>query len=1119
MNIRLSITFVVCAAIIFLSSCQPNKNFDVLVFSKTGGFRHSSIETGQEAIRKLGAENGFSVDVSEDATIFNQQKLAKYEVILFLHTTGEILDEAQQLEFERYIQAGGNFVGVHAAADTEYEWDFYGKLVGAYFESHPAIQKATIDVVNTNHKATSMLPAKWERADEWYNYKNINPDIEVLMKLDESSYEGGKNGEEHPIAWCQSIGNSRAFYTGLGHTEESFSEELYLKHLLGGINWAAGDRKPVHFDEANVAPSENRFTKVVLDAVFDEPMELEILPDESIIFVERKGTVKRYTAKTGKAKSIMQLNVYTGNENGLLGVALDPNFLDNFWVYMFYSDPVDSVQNIARFTMNSDFSGFDRASEKILLKIKHQRHECCHSGGSLEFGPDGSLFISAGDDTNPFASDGYSPSDERPNRKSWDAQRSSANSRDLRGKVLRILPQADGTYKIPAENLFADGKDGRPEIYAMGCRNPFRISIDQRTGYLYWGDVGPDAQDDNKERGFRGHDEVNQARQAGFFGWPLFVGNNKPYRKHDFATGKSGAPHNPEKPINNSPNNTGIQTLPPAQSAFIWYPYAKSDEFPLVKSGGRNAMAGEVYYYDDYEKGDRRFPKYFDKKLFTYDWIRGWIMVNTMDEEGNWQSMERFMPSHKFSNPVDMKFSAKGDLYVLEYGTGWFLKNTDARLSRIAYNGGNRRPIANFETDVSSGSVPLTVNFDGTPSSDADADELKYEWYFGNTKVGAKKAKPSFTFNEPGEYRVKLVVTDKNGKKSSASKDFSIGNALANVEWEIEGNKTFYWAGQPLKYSIKVNDVEDGELGKGIQPEAVLVSMDYLEEGFDMAKASLGHKALMETSSARRGEALIVDSDCAGCHLIDKKSAGPAYQSVAAKYAKDAKAPKYLANKIIKGGGGVWGETAMAAHPNLSLGDAMAMAQYILSLGNSTNSPKSLPVAGNLPIQKSKGLYILTASYTDKGFASIAPTTSNSIITLRPAQVQASNYNEIHKGSLKVIKAGEVEGVKEDITIVNINNGGYIKFKRLDLTNIKNIQVQYSANSEYYKGGTLELLIDGVDGKVLSSIDIQPSNQVGFEILNLQIPATKGVHDVYFRMKNESGDGAAAGFLGLKFMK
>jgi cytochrome c len=225
----------------------------VLVFSKTKGFYHSSIPAGVAAIMKLGAENNFQVDTTRDANYFVDDSLKHYKTVIFLSTTGNILNADQQVAFERYIEAGGSFVGVHAAADTEYDWPWYNRLVGAYFLSHPGnpnVRKATVDVNDTTHISTRGLPKRWERTDEWYNYKSIQEDLTVLARLDENTYEGGENGDNHPIAWYHDYDGGRAFYTGGGHTDETYAEPLFLKHLLGGIKYAIGKNALLDYSKA-----------------------------------------------------------------------------------------------------------------------------------------------------------------------------------------------------------------------------------------------------------------------------------------------------------------------------------------------------------------------------------------------------------------------------------------------------------------------------------------------------------------------------------------------------------------------------------------------------------------------------------------------------------------------------------------------------------------------------------------------------------------------------------------------------------------------------------------------------------------------------------------------------
>lgn len=215
----------------------------ILVFSKTAGFHHSSIKVGITAIQKLGLANKFDVDTTVDATKFNYRNLKKYEAIVFLSTTGDVLNEEQQAAFEQYIKSGGGYVGIHAATDTEYGWPWYGKLSGAYFTSHPAQQMADLIVLTRSTIATSHLPEIWKRKDEWYNFKDIGTDLNVLIKIDEGSYTGGTNGANHPIAWYHNFDGGRSFYTALGHTEESYTDPLFLKHILGGIQYAMGVKK------------------------------------------------------------------------------------------------------------------------------------------------------------------------------------------------------------------------------------------------------------------------------------------------------------------------------------------------------------------------------------------------------------------------------------------------------------------------------------------------------------------------------------------------------------------------------------------------------------------------------------------------------------------------------------------------------------------------------------------------------------------------------------------------------------------------------------------------------------------------------------------------------------
>ncbi|MBD2699274.1 ThuA domain-containing protein [Spirosoma sp. BT702] len=1041
----------------------------VLVFSKTKGFRHSSIPAGKMAIMKLGKENGFAVDTTEDAGKFTEANLKQYGAVIWLSTTGNVLDDAQQAAFERYIQAGGGYVGIHAAADTEYDWPWYNKLVGAYFLHHPKQQNAEIEIVDKSHPSTKMLPDRWKRWDEWYSYKSIQTDLKVLGKLDEKTYEGGKNGDNHPFIWHHEVDGGKAFYTGGGHTDESYTDAMFLQHILGGIKSVMATSLKFGQAKTKPYPEENRFEQQVLIAGMDEPTELAVLDNGKVLYTQRKGELRVYDPKKKTVKTVANFPVFTKFEYGLMGLNIDPNFKQNKWIYVFYS-PVtgktvaDTAQHLSRFVYDDVKDTVLLNTEKVLLTIPVKRDGCCHTGGSIAWDKKGNLYLSTGDDTNPFNSNGYAPIDERPGRSGWDARLTSSNTNDLRGKIIRIHPEADGTYTIPEGNLFPKGNPkARPEIYVMGNRNPYRISVDQRTGFLYWGEVGPDAGENSDKYGPRGHDEINQARQAGYYGWPLFVADNRPYHTRTFADSTTGALFDPMKPINDSPNNTGLRELPPAQKAFIYYPYADSPEFgEIVGKGGRNGMGGPVYYYDDYPETPVKFPRHYDGKFFAYDWIRDWIHPVTMKENGDFVKMETFMPNTKFSHVIDMQFANDGSLYTIEYGQKWFGANTDARLSHITYNAGNRKPVAVASANKMVGAAPLTVKFDGKESVDYDGDVLKYEWSFGKAMPKQTSASPTVTFSKPGVYPATLKVTDAAGNVATKTMDIKVGNDEPKVEVTVAGNKTFYFPNKPVKYSVKVMDKEDGTLQKGISPDDVTMTIDYLE-GFDKTMLAQGHQANTGFSTGKR---LIDLSDCKACHTVDQKSIGPAYMDVAKKY-KGTGSESKLIRKIITGGGGVWGEQAMSAHPQLKESEVADMVSYILSLADSKAANRK-PIAGDyVPAeQKKDGSYILTATYTDKGNGVIGPLTGSTSLALRSPSVKAISAD-----------------MKQDIfqydipkmgpAAVGIKSGSYIAFKDIDMTGIEQISPTVFASTSQTAGGKLEARINSPTGPLIGEAEVK----------------------------------------------
>ncbi|MBB1286806.1 ThuA domain-containing protein [Flavisolibacter sp. BT320] len=1076
-------SLIILLSFLFLmSSCNKRDgNPKVLLFSKTAAFYHESIPQAVAAIQKLGLENYFDVDTTSDATIFTEDSLKQYAAVIFLHTTGDLLNHYQEADFERYIQSGGGFVGIHAAADAEYDWGWYGRLVGGYFQSHPEQQEAVLRVASADHPSMKHLSKEWKRKDEWYNFKKISKDINVLLNIDEKSYKGGENGDPHPMAWYHEFDGGRAFYTALGHTNESYSEKPFLNHLLGGILYAIGENNELDFSKAKTlrVPEENRFAKTSLvTGHFFEPTEMTVLPNLDILVAQRRGEIMYYKNGDTTVSQAGFLNVYwktstegVNAEEGVLGIKADPNFEKNHYVYIFYSPADTSVNRLSRFKFEN--GKLDAASEKVVLQFYSQREICCHTGGSIAFDKDGLLYVSTGDNTTPFdepkqphPNSGYAPIDQRPGHEQYDARRTSGNPADLRGKILRIHVKEDGTYEIPDGNLYPkNGQGTRPEIYVQGNRNPYRISIDQKTGYLYWGEVGPDAsRDSNGVRGPRGYDEINQAKKAGFFGWPLFVANNYAYHEFDFAIGKPGRPFDPARPVNTSRNNAGIQNLPPAQPAFIWYPYGPSADFPQVGTGGRNAMAGPVYYTDMFPK-DTRLPDYYNKKLFIYDWIRGWIKAVTMQPNGDFDKMEPFMESTKLNGLIDMEVGPDGKLYMLEYGSGWFSKNADAGLSRVDYNGGNRAPmVANLSVNKTSGALPLKITATAT-ASDPENDPLTYEWHLGNGVVkDTKTPKLEHTFTTMGDYPVYVVVKD-NSDATAKSSPIQVyaGNEAPQVTVTINGNRSFYFPGRNVAYSVAVQDKDDASAAANLQN--VFVSADYIE-GLDKAGASMGHQVM---TASMAGRSLVESLDCKGCHKEADKSIGPAYREVANKYKESADAVQHLVTKIIRGGAGVWGEVAMPGHPNLPESDARQIVSWILSLNEGAPKQKSLPPTETVPATLNKkptenGVLVISASYTDKGSNGSKPLTGQSSVVLNNNTLKASAARHLQGYSLQNFNGMELLMIPKSDASFSLDS--------LDLTGIGAIELIVGGDKMPGFGYAFTLHLDGPGGPKLGESNL-----------------------------------------------
>jgi cytochrome c len=891
-------------------------------------------------------------------------------------------------------------------------------------------------------------------------------------------------------------------------------------------------------DDPTIKPEDNRFTKVVLTEGMDEPMEMTFLPENRVLIVERKGGVKIFDEKTGEMTLIATLPVntkYTNKEGvvreaeeGLMGVIAHPYYAKNNWIYMYYADSADAKHVLARWELKGN--ELIASSKKIVLEVPTQRQECCHTGGGMVFDQEGNLFLTVGNNTvNPR--EGSSNLDERPGMENSDDQRAPGNTNDLRGKILRIHPEDDGTYTIPEGNLFPEGTEKtKPEIYTMGHRNAWRPTLDSKTGFLYWGEVGPDASVDSIW-GPRGYDEFNQAKGPGFFGWPYFIGDNFPYNRRNHADSTYGAPYDVNKPVNESVNNTGLTELPtPVVPAMIYYPYGVSEQFPQLGSSGRSATGGPVFRKSDFKEGAPFvFPAYYEGKWLIVDFMRGWIFAVTLDEKGDYQNMERFLPNETFSSAIDMDFGPDGSLYILEYGSAWFRGNANSRLIKIEYNKGNRKPNVKATADKSSGSVPLAVNFssEGTNDyDDYDQGKLTYEWKITNgagVDQTLAEANPSFTFAEAGTYQVTLTVTDTKGEKNSSSLEIVAGNEPPVVKIDFSGmNKTFFFGEKELSYSIQVEDKEDGSSTDGkIKAEEVAVTFDYVPAGFDPIEIASKQSGVESMAILNLGKNLIEGSDCKSCHQYDKTSIGPSYEAVAAKYPNSDENTEYLVGKIINGGAGVWGDHAMSAHPQLSEADAKRMVDYILSMDEVQATVTSLPLSGKVnPTvpegENGQGSFLLRASYSDKGAGSIGPLNGVDYIALR---------NPFLNPQLSVDRKGVQLLTTPNVNFLMAGDNSYFALKEIDLTGILQIDVLATINQRNGGiGGSVEIRQGSPTGELLGQSEKigrkegggfrppQGVNPIEWRRQNANRakvtlkPAT-GMQDLYFVFKNADAKG------------
>ncbi len=910
--------------------------------------------------------------------------------------------------------------------------------------------------------------------------------------------------------------------------------------------------------EGNTKPEPTRFTQQVVADGLDEPLQVEFDKQGHVYWIERTGRLKRVDESTGQIEELGTLPISEENAPGLIGLLLAKDFEKSRQLYLYYSAAEDKgeIMRLSRFTLGTDHK-IEMNSEIVMLRVPWEQPDGEHFGGGMAWDQEGNLYLSVGGDTAPTQ---YAPmAFTNEGGRGEDAARAAGNTNDLRGAILRIHPQPDGTggagvatpgvatpspFAIPKGNLFAEGTpQTRPEIYVMGNRNPWRLTIDSKTGYLHWGEVGPDAGVDSEKYGPMGFDEFNVAREAGNFGWPFFVGKNLPYHRYDYATGTYLDLFDPKAPLNESPNNTGLRELPPAQAALIAYPYRVSDEWPVLGSAARSAVGGPIFRRADFvPDAPRVFPDYYEGKWLITDYVRNWIMVVTMNEERTQAtSIERFLPAEQLSHkqPLDMDFSPSGDLYIVEYGSG-----RQGRLSRIAYNAGNRAPIARASADPLTGAVPLQVSLSSRGSIDYDGDDLNYTWIIrpvgGGDALRYTQKNPLATIRQPGRYEVALTVDDPGGAADSVSFALVAGNERPDVHFEItSGNRSFYFPNDTIEYQVQVNDHEDGSLIHGsIALQEVSVTAEYIPSGMTPEQLSaLKEEGGLAPGTALRhlqAKSLISQNHCVSCHQVDAPLVGPSFMDVAQKYKGEKHVFENLTKSIVEGSSGKWGNTPMPPHPMLAPTETRQIIAYILDLADSEEGNRTLSQKGVFQTVAHQvqgdagrlgkffspafelGTYVFHASYTDQGSDQVAglPLTGDDMVLLRYPLLAPETADIFSEQGISFTPSTNDPG------FIFTGQGGYIGFKNIDLTGINRIVIGAITRFwhwSHFIGATIELRLDSPTGRLIgepfqrtppdSSEGEGPFfGDAGGKPIPVDVSAVNGMHDVYIVIHNSEAE-------------
>jgi glucose/arabinose dehydrogenase/plastocyanin len=641
-----------------------------LIVTASEGKRAKVAKLAERRLTTAARRQGLRVVRIRSKSKLTVKAIRKARAVVFAANGGTVLTSAAESALNNRVRRGGiGVVFAGSAVGMQPKSQDFSTLVGAVPSGADAPQSAEVQFVDHVHPATARGPRRWRITEPWVSLtKNPTGRVHVLGWVDEKSYKPGEGramGVEHPVTWCRELGDGRAFTTTIGATRGVWNSAVFRRQLEGALGWAAGRRS----GDCGATVWSN-WKRTVIDTDITDGTQLDVGPDGRVFYIEHTGsTLKIYDPVADTVKDAGYIPSTPGLGQGLLGLAVDVNFKETRWVYLYYHQGL--LGKLSRFTLGDD-DQLDRLSEKVLLTVQNTGVD--HNGGGLAMQSNGDLYLAIGANDMPHFDGQYGSRNPTPGvgqATQTDSEITTQNTMSLLGKVLRIHPEPDGTYSIPKGNMFAPGTPNTlPEIYTMGHRNAFHLKVDDVTGEVLEGDVGPDGREDDPRRGPKGYDEFNLITGPANYGWPYCIGPNLPYNDIDSITGEgSGQPFDCNRLVNRS--GPGIKELGPASPPLIWYPYGVGADFPEMSEAwtggtdeGRLAIPGPRYR----PFAGSRMPLFYDNSWFIADWTRNWLKQVILDRQGKVLRVQRFAPDRGVQAPIDMDLGADGSLYVIEWG-------------------------------------------------------------------------------------------------------------------------------------------------------------------------------------------------------------------------------------------------------------------------------------------------------------------------------------------------------------------------------------------------------------------------------------------------------------------